>query len=263
MQSCAEDIIGAEPIVIAHRGYSAIAPENTLAAFALALRHGAELVELDCYDSKDGVPMVFHDRNLDRTTDVRKKCKRRRLKICDRESDELQTLDAGSWFDASFAGQRIPTLAEALSLICSQSMAVVEHKAGDAKTLAKTLRAGNWLNRVVVISFDWKFLRDLHELEPKVMLGALGPPARLTNGRRPIHVRRGLAARLKELKKTGAKVAVWNRRLSSRGVRLARAQGIAVWVYTVNNARLAKRLMRMGVTGIITNEVERIRNTMP
>lgn len=256
----AEQMLRAEhALVIGHRGYCAIAPENTLASFRLAISHHADLVELDYHHSKDGMPMVFHDRTLDRTTNARRVWKRRRLKLAHKTSHELQTLDAGSWFDAQFAGEKIPTLTAALEVICGGGKpAVIEHKSGDAKTVAHLLRKGDWTDKVVVISFDWKFLRELHALEPQVVLGALGPPARLSNGRRPIHVRRGLGARLKDLAKTGAKLAVWNGRISKRAIRLANARDVGVWVYTVNNARAAKRLVKMGVRGIITNEVERI-----
>ena len=151
---------------------------------------------------------------------------------------------------------KVPLLTQALDLICNNgSIAVIERKSGDAATLAKLLREQNLINKVVVISFNWKFLRQLHELEPEQILGALGPPTRLTNGRRPTHVRRGLAVRLGDLVKTGAKIAVWNRGVSKRGVQKAERRGLRVWVYTVNDARLARRLTSIGVSGIISNEV--------
>src|SRR5438270_13634741 len=86
------------PLVIGHRGYCAIAPENTLPSFKLALEAGADLIELDYQHSKDGVPIVIHDRLLDRTTDARKKWRRRRIKVSRTTAAEIQTLDAGTWF---------------------------------------------------------------------------------------------------------------------------------------------------------------------
>jgi glycerophosphoryl diester phosphodiesterase len=258
-----ERLLESQPLVIGHRGYCAIAPENTLPSFRCALEAGADLVELDYQHSKDGVPVVIHDRILDRTTDARKKWKRRRVKVSRTTATELQTLDAGTWFDAKFAGTKVPLLSEALDFICGNGgVALIEHKSGDSDTLAKLLRERNFFNRVVIISFNWKFLRDLHKLEPKLVLGALGPPVRLSNGRRPTHIRRGLGVRLTDLKKTGARLAVWNRKVSKRAVQRARLRGLQVWVYTVNQGRLARQLIGRGVSGIITNDTALITNAL-
>lgn len=255
MKSIAEQLLESNrPLLIGHRGYSAIAPENTLPSFQLALDAGAELIELDYHQSQDGVSMVIHDHILDRTTNARKKWKRRRIKVSSKTAAEVQTLDAGNWFDAKFSGTKVPTLVEALDLICgNDAVAVIEHKSGDAQTLAELLQERELINRVVVISFDWKFLRELHALIPEQMLGALGPPVRLSNGRRPLHPRRQLSSRLKDLAKTGAQIAVWNRKISKRSVQAAHRRGLKVWVYTVDEARVARQLLKRGVDGIITN----------
>jgi glycerophosphoryl diester phosphodiesterase len=203
--------------------------------------------------------MVIHDPVLDRTTNARKKWKRRRIKVAQKTAAEIQTLDAGSWFDAKFSGTKVPTVIEALELICGiGAVAVIEHKSGDAETLAKVLREQKLIRDVVVISFNWKFLRELHALEPELVLGALGPPARLSNGRRPLHPRRQLGSRLKDLRKTGARLAVWNRKVSGRDISAAHRSGLNVWVYTVDEARLARRLVKRGVQGIITNKFQLI-----
>lgn len=251
------------PILIGHRGYSELAPENTLPSFQLALEAKADLVELDYQHSRDGVPMVIHDAILDRTTDARRKWKRRRIKVSRRTSEELQTLDAGSWFDAKFAGAKVLTLVEAVDFICGGGgVPLIERKSGDAKTLAKLLRDRELIHRVIIISFDWRFLRELHELEPAQVLGALGTPTRLSHGRKPLHVRRGLRSRLKDLVKTGARIAVWNRRISKRDVQAAHRRGLKVWVYTIDDARTARRLLKMGVDGIITNRIAKIRDAV-
>lgn len=258
--STAERLVASKrPLVIGHRGYCAVAPENTLPSFQLALDAGADLIELDYQHSKDGVPIVIHDPILDRTTDARKKWKRRRIKVSRTAATEIQTLDAGSWFDAKFAGTKVPLLTEALDFICGNgSVALIERKSGDAATLAKLLREHKLINRVVVISFDWKFLRELHSLEPDQILGALGPPSRLSNGRRPVHPRRWLESRLKDLVKTGAAVAVWNRKISKRSVQAAHKNNLKVWVYTVDNARLTRQLLKRGVNALITNRISTI-----
>lgn len=258
--SAAQKLLSSKrPLVIGHRGYASIAPENTIPSFKLALEAGADLVELDYRHSLDAVPVVIHDQFLDRTTNAKKRWKRRRVRISRKTAAELQSLDAGNWFDKSFAGTKIPLLAEALDFICSHGKeALIERKSGDAATLAKLLRKQKLINRVIVISFDWKFLREFHELEPEQILGALGPPSRLSNGRRPVHPRRRLESRLKDLAKTGAVIAVWNRKLSKRSVQAAHKHGIKVWIYTVDNARLARQLLRRGVDALITNRISTI-----
>lgn len=262
MISTAEKLLEVKrPLIIGHRGYCAIAPENTLPSFALALEIPADLVELDYQHSKDGVPVVIHDPILDRTTDARKKWRRRRLKVSRTTAAEIQTLDAGAWFDPKFAGAKVPLLTEALDFICGNGgIALVERKSGDAATLARLLRERELINKVVVISFNWKFLRELHKLEPDQILGALGPPTRLTNGRRPTRIRRGLGVRLADLMKTGARIAVWNPRISKRAVQKAHQRGLHVWVYTINEARHARQLTARGISGIITNEIATIAN---
>jgi glycerophosphoryl diester phosphodiesterase len=242
------------PLIIGHRGYAAKAPENTLPSFMLALESGADLVEMDYQHSKDGVPMVIHDRFLDRTTDARKKLRRRRVKVSAKTASDIQALDAGAWFDGKFSGAKVPRLAEALEFICGHGgVALIEHKSGDPGTLVDLLRRLRLINKVVVISFDWKFLCELHELEPRQILGALGPPARLSNGRRPVHLRRRLNSRLNDLAKTGATIAVWDRRVSRRSIQLARRRNLKLWVYTVNQPKLARKLVSFGVGGIITD----------
>jgi glycerophosphoryl diester phosphodiesterase len=103
------------PPVIAHRGASAIAPENTLAAFRLAHEAGALWVECDVKLTRDGAPIIMHDDTLDRTTDGKGN-------VADMDWADVQKLDAGVWFDARFRGERVPQLAEALRFILDHDM---------------------------------------------------------------------------------------------------------------------------------------------
>lgn len=95
-------------LLIAHRGALLAAPENTLAAFDKAVELGFDIVEIDVRSTKDGVPVVFHDKTVDRTTDGEGE-------LADLTWDEVRQLDAGSWFDPAFAGTRVPSLEEALA----------------------------------------------------------------------------------------------------------------------------------------------------
>ena len=250
------------PLIIGHRGYSAIAPENTLPSFKLALDFRVDLIELDYHHTSDGVPVVIHDDTLDRTTDARKRWKQKRIRVADRTAAELRSLDAGSWFEAQFAGTKVPSLTEALDLICvNGGVALIEHKSGDAETCVQLLRRRNLINRVVVISFDWKFLREFHELEPAQVLGALGPPDCLADGsKRPLFSKALAPQWLVPLVATGARLVVWNSRVSKRAVDAALRRGLPVWVYTVDDLKLARRLLDIGVAGIITNDPRRMRD---
>ena len=244
------------PLVIGHRGCCQFAPENTTPSFKLALEAGADLVELDYRHSKDGALVVVHDDELDRTTDATKRWGGRKIRVDSKIAAEIQSLDAGSWFHPEFAGARVPLLTEALDLIQrGGGVALIERKAGDAVLCVKLLRDKKLINHVVVISFDWSYLRAFHESEPDQVLGALGPPSLLPDGKKHSRLSKKLStAWLNDLAKTGAKVVVWNRHVSKEAVQQAHQRGLRVWVYTVNDPALANRLLDLGVDGLITND---------
>jgi glycerophosphoryl diester phosphodiesterase len=247
-------LAGKRPLVIGHRGYCQFAPENTLPSFEMAIQAGADLVELDYRLSADGVPLVIHDRELNRTTDATRRWRRKRVQVATKTAAEIQTLDAGKWFDEGFAGARVPLLCEALHAIQGRCVPLVERKSGDAVSCLRLLREKGLINHVVIQSFDWEYLRQLHEKEPHQLLAALGPAHILAGGKRPLGIVRRLNhAWLKQAQKSGAKIVVWSPKVSKQSIHLAHAKGLKVWVYTINNARLAKRLLRAGVDGIITD----------
>jgi glycerophosphoryl diester phosphodiesterase len=243
------------PLVIGHRGFAHLAPENTLPSFKLALEAGADVVELDCRQTRDGQLIVFHDGHLDRTTDAAKRWGKKKIRVESKTAAELQTLDAGSWFDPKFAGAKVPLLGEALDLINGAGhVTLIERKSGDAAAYVKLLRDKSLVNQVVMIAFDWQFLCAFRELEPGQVFGALGPPTTLANGRRPrLKSRRLSAAWLDLLKSTGARLVVWNKHVTAASVKVAHERGLKVWVYTIDDPGLANKLLGMGVDGIITN----------
>ncbi|MCX8108319.1 MAG: glycerophosphodiester phosphodiesterase family protein, partial [Verrucomicrobiae bacterium] len=242
------------PLVIGHRGYPEFAPENTLPSFDMATRAGADLVELDYHHSKDNVPIVIHDDTLDRTTDATNRLARRKIAVSSLAVHQLKQLDAGAWFSPKYAGTRLPLLSEALELIQgSQGTTLIERKSGDPATLLYLLREKSMLNSVVIQSFDWQFLIQVHSIEPTQILGALGPPARLPDGSQPTRSKALDDAWLELLAPTGAKVVVWNRELSPQAVEAAHRRGLKVWVYTINQPDLAQAMFDIGVDGIITD----------
>jgi glycerophosphoryl diester phosphodiesterase len=233
-------------LLIAHRGGSRNAPENTLPAFSSAMALGVDFVEFDYLHSADNVPVVFHDRTLDRTTNAVALWGGRNIALKSKTAEELRELDAASWFEDRFAGVGIPTLEEALALICSRSLAMVERKEGDAATCIRLLNRTGWLDRVVVQAFDWSFLRECHRLAPRLALGALGE-----NELTP--------EKLKPAEELGAKIVGWNNKtLTEAEVNLARQHGLQIWVWTVNDVDRARELLEWGVQGLISDTPDQL-----
>ncbi len=155
-----------ELFIWAHRGASAQAPENTLAAFGLALELGADGIELDVHLSRDEVPVVIHDETLERTTDGRGK-------VADRTWADLRALDAGRWFAPSFAGEPVPSLQQALDLVGMRARINVEIKSAAAGQAVLTLLERYPRCQVLVSSFDHRVLARMRRAAPHLPLGFL------------------------------------------------------------------------------------------
>ncbi len=243
------------PLVIAHRGYSHLAPENTLPAFKLAKAAGADLIELDYYHTKDGVPIVFHDTTLDRTTDATNRWGGAKIRIETKTLGELKTLEAGNWFNPPYPNTPLPTLVEALDEIQNGGVTLIERKAGDAKTCVDILREKKLFNALIVQAFDWEYLADFHQQAPEQVLGALGPP-KTKNGKTLTAEEKKLnRAWIDAARKCGARIVVWNKEVNQEAIAYAHSLGLKVWVYTIDDPAVAQKLMDMGVNGIITNNV--------
>lgn len=241
---CAQGVVP-----VAHRGASGTHPENTLPAFEAALQAGAPVVELDFYQSRDGVLVCFHDKTLARTTDAAASVEKTR--IADHDLRTLRSLDAGTWKDTSFRGTRIPTLAEALKCIQSGAITMIEHKSGDPGRLVALLRSMGLVDDVLVQSFDWEWLKQVHALEPRLCLAALGG----TDKRPDLD-----AATLAELRSTGACMAHWGfKRLDGEDVAAAREAGLMLCVYTVNEPEDYDKAIRLGAQFMTTDFPGRLR----
>lgn len=176
----------AQVIVVGHRGASGHAPENTIAAIDAAVEQGAAFVEVDVQLSKDGEVVLLHDATLARTTNVREVFPDREpYRVGDFTLAELQQLDAGSWFDPAYAGERIPTLRAALATMRDRIGLWLEIKSprlhpGLEKSTAEVLRnaPGDWLTapyRCVATCFDHEALeRFAQEVQYAVPFGQLG-----------------------------------------------------------------------------------------
>lgn len=163
------------PIVVGHRGNVRFAPENTLPAFDAAIRYGADLVEIDIRQTKDGHLVVVHDETLDRTTDGSGP-------VADRTLAELRQLDAGSWFGPEFKGTRIPTLKEALDHLSGRALPDLDFKAGDPDKLIQAVSQAGLLGKVTLYTGDWDLLERLMQKtdrliwRPTVKRGKIGLP---------------------------------------------------------------------------------------
>jgi glycerophosphoryl diester phosphodiesterase len=164
------------PLFIAHRGYSACYPENTLVAFNGAIDAGAHMIELDVCLSRDRHLVVIHDETVDRTTNGTGAVKALTM-------DQLDQLDAGSWFDPRFNTERLPTLAQVLAAAKGHLLVNIEIKPeafeadgpADAveRQVLNLVREKNMLDEVLVSSFEWQLLENLRKLEPGIALGLL------------------------------------------------------------------------------------------
>jgi len=242
------------PLVIGHRGYLDFAPENTLASIELALAAKVDLVEFDYVVSRDGVPFVIHDRTLDRTTDSVAKLGREGIRVADVSSEDLLTLDAGSWFSPRFADERLPKLAETLDYIQERGgMALIDHKTGEAADLVDLLKQRGMINHVIIQSFQWDYLRAIRALAPEQVVSAAGPPRRRM-GRVLSNEERALSPSwIDEVVEAGFRVICWNEQVTTETVDYAHAKGLRVWVYTINDKATAQSLYEIGVDGIITD----------
>lgn len=158
---------------VAHRGWSGGAPENTLAAFKLAMTEPAvQWIELDVHLSKDEVPVVIHDANLNRTTNAKGK-------VRDLTARELGCLDAGSWFHRVYAGEPVPTLAQVLEITAGRCRLNIEMKEGTpdpdlfATRVASLLRAYGRERNSIITSFDPKYLTAVKRHAPEISTGLI------------------------------------------------------------------------------------------
>jgi glycerophosphoryl diester phosphodiesterase len=157
--------------IIAHRGYCAIAPENTFSAFQKAIEKGANGVEFDLQLSLDRYPVIIHDSTVDRVSKGKGKVRELSLK-------DLKKLEVGSWFNEEFTGEKIPTLPEVLSLFSPHNLRLyVEVKEcdywqdQDISNLLDLLLASNRQNSIYLISFDFNFLHRVRQQSSTIFMG--------------------------------------------------------------------------------------------
>lgn len=238
------------PRVIAHRGASKRAPENTVRAFLAAVSYGADAIELDAKLTRDGAVVVHHDHTLDRTTSGTGRLDRRRLA-------ELETLDAGIRFGSDYAGERIPTLRRVFEALGERVLYDIElsnyrqpfNRLPDS--VLRLVREFGFQDRVLVSSFNplalWRAKEDLPEV----------PRALLLTHREPWWIRRMLGAG------PPVEVVQLEDRLSKQGaIQAVQKGGRKVHVWVVNDRSRMQELLSWGVDGVITDLPEVAREVL-
>ncbi len=235
--------------VIAHRGASEQFPENTLAAFQAAIEMGADSIELDVTLSKDGTVVVIHDDFVDRTTDGSGN-------VADLTLAELKALDAGSWFGPDHAGEQIPTLQEAMDLTKNRIRLDIELK-GESKSptplegaVAELIERNEMEDQVVVSSFNPLALFYFHRANSRIAI------ALLYQEKLAVHLRDRWFAPLTH--PDGLRPG--RRMVTEEHVRQLKDRGHEVVTWTVNDPDEMKKMMALGVDGIITNRPDVLRS---
>jgi len=240
------------PLIIGHRGASAVAPENTMAAFREAIAAGADGIEFDVRLSRDGVPVVIHDSTLRRTGGVNQR-------VGDLTSPELSEIDVGAWFrPGSFAGERVPRLAELFELFQTNDLSLyLEMKCDSpaeyrplAEVCCRMIDEHSLKERVVVECFQLAAIEVVKQIDPDIKTAALFDR---------VFIDQTIVARAKEI---GAMAVALHHRLARKGlVEQSKQAGLHVAAWTVDDPIWIDRARAIGIDALITNDPARMLNS--
>jgi glycerophosphoryl diester phosphodiesterase len=256
------DNVMPSPLIIAHRGASALAPENTLAAFRRAIADGADGVEFDVRLARDGVPVVIHDASLVRTAHVDQR-------VADLTSEQLSRIDAGSWFNSAhraharsdFVTEGIPSLRTALEVLNKiKGPIYIELKCGTdveasllVEAVCREIKDSPLLERIIVKSFHLGVIPRAQAILPGIQTAVLFAPQVMRLLRKEkylINIALELGADHLSLHKT---------LVSGKLIRKAEKYGMPVTVWTVNSSRWIPRAVKQGLFAVITNDPSKLR----
>lgn len=257
---------GRAPVTVAHRGASAYAPENTLAAVDRADELGITWVENDVQRTRDGELIVMHDATLERTTDVEEVFPGRApWRVADFTAEEIARLDAGSWFGEEYAGAEVPTLEEYLHRVeANDQKLLLELKKPalypgiEGQTLKELANEG-WLDRphtrqqLIIQSFDAGSVRTVHDLAPAVKTGFLGTP--------PTSELADYAAFTDQINPRWTTVTA-DYVAAVHELDGAHGRPLEVYTWTVDEAATAREMARADVDGIISNAPDVVRDAV-
>jgi glycerophosphoryl diester phosphodiesterase len=244
------------PLIIGHRGASAVAPENTLAAFERALRDGADGIEFDVRLARDGVPVVIHDATLRRTAGID-------AQIAALSSSDLAAVDVGSWFNRrrpvhaapAYARETVPTLAGVFKTIAPRCLRLyvelkcdLEETTSLVERVVAEVRAHKLERRVVIESFTLAAVAEAKRIAPEVRAAA----AFERRPGRPLPAARTLFKRARDCR--ADELALARSLVSRRTVEAARARGLQTVVWTVDHPSWARKALALGLCALITND---------
>lgn len=236
--------------IIAHRGASGHAPENTLASFQKAIEIGVDMIELDVHLSADDSIIVMHDYKLSRTTNGTGE-------IADHSYQELKKLDAGSKFSSAFKGEKIPTLNEVLELVKGRCKVLIELKwpssgnyAGLVKKVVETIRNQHAESWTILQSFETSYLQEAEQIAPDIERQELlfGQATLL-----PIYFNRSLHFGKFIPEKGILSINLFYIYLNKKLIQKYHKNGQSVYAFTVNNTKDMTKAISMGADGLITN----------
>jgi glycerophosphoryl diester phosphodiesterase len=228
------------PLILAHRGSSYDAPENTLAAFKLARQQGADGVELDTLLTYDGIPVVIHDTTLDKTTNGHGP-------VSEAELRTIKSLDAGSHFDFAFRTEQVPTLDEAMETLGPEMVVNIELKApnwrydGLENAVHHVIKRHNASKRVIVSSFNPIALRRFRSLAPEIPIGFLYAKDE------PVYIRWFMMGVSHEARHPQESM------ITPQFMAWAKSRNFRVNTWTADDPQRIRELSQMGVDAIITN----------
>jgi len=249
-----------KPFIIAHRGASAFAPENTLAAFRRAIEDGAEGIEFDVRLAKDGVPVVFHDATLSRVSSEQGL-------LSHYTSEELQKTDVGSWFNRhktntaseNFSAETVSTLAQILDFLRDyKGLIYIELKCRAkeieqiTKVVCRIIADSSLLPQIIVKSFQLEFISQIRRILPQAQTAALFAPKILTilrKEKRLIEIANELEA---------DQISIHYSLATRKLMEIAEKRNLPVTIWTADNPRWVRRAVELGIGAIITNNPARL-----
>lgn len=231
-------------VVMAHRGASAVAPENTLVAYEKAIEMGADYAELDVRQTKDGAIVLMHDKTVYRTTGVKGF-------VWDFTLDELKQLEAGSWFGEEFRGEPIPTLEEVIRQVKGRmklniEVKISENEPGIVQKVVDIIRAEGFSEECIITSFDMETVKTFKAIAPNLRTGLIFDKEYRS-----------------DVFEGNWEILSSNHELVDETfMQLARNSGKKIYAWTVNDREEMLRLIGLGVDGIITNKPDLLKSVL-
>ncbi len=232
-------------LVAAHRGSSGAAPENTIEAFRQALLAGADMIEADIQVTRDGVPVVHHDRRLGRTSHGSGIINEMTL-------EEVLGVDVGSWFSSEFAGLKVPLLTELFDLVAGRAYLILEIKRVPAKMqgslieeISRQIKSRAYEQNTIVASFDYHLLKKMKASCPELYTAAIGIPGARENASETV-------------KSVSCEAFICDAADVDEALSRDSAEnGIFVGVYGADSDEIIRRCLKNGVKAIGTNYPEK------